>query len=64
MDNVTSVNQGGFLLRKYMSDLGTFVDSENGVCVEEKRIAHALGRRLSIDFLFWKGNAKVIGWTL
>ena len=46
MDNVMGVNQGGiasgFLFRKYESDLGTFLDSECGICVEEKIIAHIL----------------------
>ena len=36
MDNVMGVNQGGFasgfLFRKNMSDLGTFLDSEYGIC--------------------------------
>ena len=32
----------GFLFRKYMSDLGTFLDSECSICVEEKIIAHVL----------------------
>ena len=46
IDNVMGVNQGGiasgFLFRKYMSDLGTFLDSECGICVGEKIIAHIL----------------------
>ena len=46
MGNVMGVNQGGiasgFFFRKYMSDLGTFLDSEYGICVEEKIIAHIL----------------------
>ena len=40
VDNVLGVNQcgvaSGFLFRKYMSDLGTFLDSEYGICVGEK----------------------------
>ena len=46
VDNVLGVNQGGvasgFLFRKYMSDLGTFLDSEYGICVGEKITAHIL----------------------
>ena len=46
MDIVMGVNQGsiasGFLFLKYMSDLGTFLDSGYGIYVEEKIIAHIL----------------------
>ena len=46
VDNVLGVNQdgvaSGFLFRKYMSDLGTFLDSEYGICVGEKITAHIL----------------------
>ena len=54
MDNVMRVNQGGvasgFLFRKYMSDFGTFLDSECGICVEEKIIVHILWADLILIF--------------
>ena len=40
IDNVPGFNQGGvasgFFFRKYMSDLGTFLDSEYGICVADQ----------------------------
>ena len=53
------VNQGGvasgFLFRKYMSDIKTYLDDRVGVCIDDNVVAHLL---LVDDFILFSDTAS------